>query len=726
MTSLVSDDTHTKKLFNQGKIKGKIVMNICSVCGLCFDDSVTKCTVEDHGSLTKSRRGDRLSVKGYKINSEIKSDFPFKLYKATHLSSEKNVLIKFLRLDSPGQFDDKLQSELKTISEINHPNLARIFEFDKIDDEFYIVLEDIPGQNLREFLEEKSPLRERHAIKIARQIAEGLEVLHEAGAIHRAVNPSNIYFTASDNSDFSVKLQNYDFGGIEQKIVADGANKIDAKTEIFRFFSPEQFTTETLDFRSDLYSLAVVFYEMLLGRSPYEILSPQAISKHVFNENDVEKLHFDLRALLAYTLKQSLQHRLNLRPPTTNNLARQFRHLELIATPPTIGLQEKQAKRNKPKQTIKVSQPQETFVAEEKIATVEIIENEISAEENIVPIIETAPEFLTEEKAIPMPEFTGGLSAAENLSFETFVQNKVESPEVSEPSIETKTETFNEKITEIEEPEIYISRETTKLEKQVSDKAFVNFNTTDLSEFEKAFDNIHITNTDEEPEKFLSEVFEYEEPEFVEERPKAKSANEGQATNSFISYAAPRQSAFKKTYIYAAAIIVLLVFGGLFAANFWQSRSNQTAAQTAPQKAAKPLSAEKKEPVAQPEKIKETAEITEETAPLPQFDGQQTNEISNAEEITVKTDFNKPAQNETAVKTETRAAPIVKEKIAEKPNAGKVSKTEPVKKQAKTQTVKIEDIRTTKVIIVGKTKPSGKKNDATSRPRVVTTAPSGN
>lgn len=701
-------------------------MNICSVCGLCYDDSVTKCSVENHGSLIESRRGDCLSVKGYKINSEIKSDFPFKLYKAAHLSSEKNVLIKFLEFDSSA---DKLQAEIKTVSQINHPNLARVYEFGKINDrdEFYIVLEDIPGQSLHEFLEQKSPLPERHAIKIARQIAEALEILHDAGAIHRAVNPSNIYFANPDNADFSVKLQNYDFGAIEQKIIVEGANGIDAKTEIFRFFSPEQFADETLDFKSDLYSLAVVFYEMLLGRSPYDLLSPQAISTHVFNENDVEKLHFDLRALLAYTLKQSLQHRLNLRPPTTNNLARQLRHLELVATPPAIGMQEKQAKRNKPKKIVNVSLPEKMLIAEEKIATPEIIENEISAAENIIPIVESAPEISTEAHPIPKPEFLEEISAAENIYDTKIVENNFESPEVSEPSIVTQIEFADEKVTEIEEPEIYISRETTKLEKQYANSAFETFNTTDLAEFEAAFDNIHITNKeDEEPEKSFSEVFEYEEPEFVDEQPKAKTANEPQAMNSFISYAAPRRSAFKKTYIYAAAIIVLFVFGGLVAASFWQSQSSQTSAQTAPPKTAKPLSAEKKEPLVEPEKIKETAEITEETAPLPQFDGQQTDEISNAEEITVKPTFNKSAQNEIPVKPENKSVQVVKEKVAETTRETKVSKTAPVKKPEKNQTVNMEDIRTTKVIIVGKTKPTVKKNDATSRPRVVSNAPSGN
>lgn len=703
-------------------------MKICSACGLCYDDSATNCSVEDHGVLTKSKKGDRFAVSGYKINSEIKSDFPYKFYKATHLSSEKNVLIKFLKIDSAV---DELETEITRISPINHPNLARVFEFGRLnEDEFYVVSEEIAGQSLREFLETKSPLLERHAIKIARQIAEALEVLHDAGAIHRAVNPSNIYFTNADNSDFSVKLQNYDFGGIEQKIVAYGANGIDAKTEIYRFFSPEQFTEEIVDSRTDLYSLAVVFYEMLLGRSPYKFLSPQAISKYVFKETDVEKLHYDLRALLAYTLKQSLQHRLSLRPPTTNNLSRQFRHLELVAAPPMMGMQEKQANRNKPKQPVNVAPVQENIVPIQKTASPEIIENEISAKENTAPVNESAEEIASEEKAIPMPEFIEVLSADENISeeenFETDLK-PIEIVEISKPSIQTKAEIADENPFDIDDPEIEISRETTKLEKDYLENAAVNFNTTDLTEFEKALDGIHITNKDrDEFENSPPEIFEYAEPEFVEEPPKTEPARDREAANPFISYAAPRQTAFKKTYVYAASVIVLLLCGGLIAANFWQTRSAETSAQTAAQKTVKTASDENKETFAAPEKVKETAEITEEIAPLPQFDGERSDEIPNAEEITAKPVLNKPIQSETAVKIENKPAPVAKEKTIEKASADKISKLEPVKKQEKTQTVKIEDIRTTKVIIVGKTKPPIKKTDVTSRPRVVTTAPSGN
>lgn len=686
-------------------------MNICSVCKRCYDDSATNCDAADHGNLITQRRGNCFIVKGYKINSLIESASPFALYNAAHISSGKTVLIKFIETVSSRISRADLRNEIQSAANIHHPNLARIFEFGEIGEtEFYVVLEDVSGQNLRDYLRENSPLRESYAIKIARQIAEGLEALHKSGAIHRAVNPSNIYFVNPGDSDFSVKLQNYDFGGVEQKIVANGANGIDARTEILRYLSPEQFTDEKIDFKSDLYSLAVVFYEMLLGHSPYDFLNPQAISNYVFNESDVEKLHFDLRALLAYTLKQSLQHRLNLRPPTTNNLSRQLRHLELIAAPPSIGLPNATAKQTKKSVNISPMYKPKPFVAEIKPAEIETVENKILEKQEIIPAITPAIE-MSQAKNYPNKENFG---------------SELEAVGILEPWTETPIQTFASKFSENEEPEIIIPQENENLDEPITNYKFDELDSTvtgDISE------NIHITNKDSEDENaeiFSSEVIEFAEPEFVEKQTKTESETERHITNSFGAYAAPRTFALNKNHAYVAGIFILVIFGGLTAASFWRSQSNDAPEQTASQETVKPETLEKKEKIAAPEKIKETTAVIEEISELPQYNGIRQNEISKTDEVSEKTRLNKTAPDQSALKVENKTTPTMKEKTADSPNENKTLKSAPLKKQNKTQTQSIEDIRTTTVIIVGQTKPVIKKVDAANRPRVVTNSRTGN
>ncbi len=104
-------------------------MKICSVCRQCYDDSVTNCSADDNGSLLQARDGNRLLVEGYKIDFRIEPDSPFELYKATHLASEKSVLIRFIKTDDSS---GELQKELESVAAINHPNLARVYEFGKI------------------------------------------------------------------------------------------------------------------------------------------------------------------------------------------------------------------------------------------------------------------------------------------------------------------------------------------------------------------------------------------------------------------------------------------------------------------------------------------------------------------------------------------------------------------------------------------------------------------
>ncbi len=299
-------------------------MNICSICLKCFDDSNAICDVEGHGSLTRARNGSCLIVEGYRIDSLFESASPVELFKATHLASKKSVLISFVARDAPLS---KLESELRAVIGMSHPNLARVSEFGKIDKNELFVVQEVPsGRSLLDELSERAHFDEKQAIEIARQVAEALDDLHSRGLIHGAVSPSNIFITTSETGDRSVKLCNYDFGGMARK--GDSAK---AGIDSIRYYSPEHFEDGDIDFRSDIYSLAAVFYHLLLGRPTVDAPSAESISAFVFDQSDVWDLHIDLRALIAHTLRQSFQRRLELRPRKTGNLVGQLRQLEFIA-----------------------------------------------------------------------------------------------------------------------------------------------------------------------------------------------------------------------------------------------------------------------------------------------------------------------------------------------------------------------------------------------------------
>lgn len=671
-------------------------MKVCSVCRKCYEDSVTDCSADDNGSLIQARDGNRLLVEGYELDFRIEPDLPFELYKATHLDSEKSVLIRFVKTKDSSK---DLQNEIETVAAINHPNLARVYEFGNVsENEFYVILEDVSDKNLRSFLDQNSPLKERHAIKIARQIAEALEELHSKNVVHRAVSPANIYFTNAENSDFEVKLQNYDFGAVMQKSVVKGANGIDAKTEIFQYYSPEQFSGEDVDFKSDIYSLAVVFYEMLLGHSPYNALNPQVISNYVFNESDTEKLHFDLRALLAYTLHQSLQHKLPLRPPTTNNLARQYRHLELVAAPPEIGLQN--IKINQPKQRKNISDYQTSksklvenkFVEEIKIFEPEIIESEPQDEEQV---------------AAQTEEIKSEISEAKTISELEPIEKNLEPALVSEDLSQSQIQNLNAEVVSNEDAKAGEIEFAKNFEEQSENDSFELIDEFDSVEDKIFSENIHITNPDFveeiEPELYFSEPIKIAEPEFVEEPTEKVSPADRHIMNSFGAYSQPKSFKINKTYIYTAIVLAFIFFGIFITATISNRQNNETSSSANPPVIPANLNVS--------EKSKETVDRTDEVLTIEEKRIQGEIETTASNENIIQTDFT------TAPNNEGKKSPLSNdEKNAER----KIATARTVKKQTKNNLKSGQNKTAAKKSDVEKSKPATNTAAGMTRPRIVT------
>lgn len=677
-------------------------MKVCSVCRKCYNDLATVCT-EDNGSLIQVRDGDCLSVEGYRIDFRVESDSSDELYRATHLDSEKSVLIRFIKT---GDADGALQKELEAVAAINHPNLARVYEFgENSDNEFYAVLEDVGEQSLRDYLEINSPLKERHAIKIARQIAEGLEELHSKNIIHRGVSPANIYFTNSKTNNFEVKLQNYDFGAAVQNKVVKSANGIDAKTEIFRYYSPEQLSGEKIDLKSDIYSLAVVFYEMLLGRSPYNAINPQAIVSYIFEEDDVMKLHFDLRALIGYTLRQSLQHRLHLRPPTTNNLARQYRHLELVATPPEAGLQKTKNKKPKPIKNISGYRANNPEPAEKQIVEeVKIFEPKIEEEEIFKP--EIVEPDIAEAVVLQTNQTEFEVLPATSISEISPVKNDLELTETFEEPIQTETKEINvEKFSDEEiENEVTEFSETADQKIETDDVNFIE--DTDFDEAENPSEDIHITNRDvvEEIENvdFLTEAVEFAEPEFIEESVGKKSPTlNGYEMNSFDAYSKPASFGINKIHIYTAGVLGLIILGIVLAVGISNLNNNETISSKNPASV-----------LPNPNAIEKGAQTFKKAEEIPV---ENESEIPDTNKAIIKTGFERNVRNDSPAETESKqTAPTETDKTVGKSADRKPAKTiknrveenNPIKKdKTVARKAKAENSKTTSNSSVGMTRP---------------------
>jgi hypothetical protein len=218
-----------------------------------------------------------MTIRGHRCIRQVGSGGMCKIYLAESERAATLVVLKvFSQVPDVSErivgFDRFLQ-EYEIVAGLKHPNIVRIYDLGIADDHAYIAMEHFPAGDLRQRM--KAQVTPDKALAYMKQIASALEAIHAVGVLHRDLKPANVMLRA----DGSLCL--IDFGLAK-------ANELDAELtgtrEIFGtpyYMSPEQGHAELIDARSDLYSLGVVYFEMLTGRKPYTGASAmEVIYKH--------------------------------------------------------------------------------------------------------------------------------------------------------------------------------------------------------------------------------------------------------------------------------------------------------------------------------------------------------------------------------------------------------------------------------------------------------------
>ncbi len=178
-------------------------------------------------------------------------------------------------------FVDRFDQEAKSAASIQHANIVNVFDVGVEDDIHYIVMELLSARTLKDFIEEQTVyLSTQEIVRIGLQIAEALQVAHDKGIVHRDIKPQNILMT----EDGHLKVADF---GIAR--AATRSTMINTKEAIgsVHYSSPEQSRGNTVDKRTDIYSLGILLYELATGRVPFEGETPIAVALKHLKENPI-------------------------------------------------------------------------------------------------------------------------------------------------------------------------------------------------------------------------------------------------------------------------------------------------------------------------------------------------------------------------------------------------------------------------------------------------------
>ncbi|MGG0668971.1 Stk1 family PASTA domain-containing Ser/Thr kinase [Lederbergia citrisecunda] len=211
-----------------------------------------------------------------------------KVYLAHDIILDRDVAIKILNYDFANEQDLKkrFQREALSATSLTHPHIVNIFDVGEDEELHYLVMEYIEGQTLKKYIQMNGPLRVQEAVRIMRQLVSAIANAHHNGIVHRDIKPQNILMDSEGN----VKITDF---GIAMALSATAHTKTNSVIGTVHYLSPEQARGGMATKKSDIYSLGIVFYELLTGELPFSAETAVAIAlKHLQEETPSVRLAF--------------------------------------------------------------------------------------------------------------------------------------------------------------------------------------------------------------------------------------------------------------------------------------------------------------------------------------------------------------------------------------------------------------------------------------------------
>lgn len=260
----------------------------------------------------------------YVVQEEIARGGMGVIYKALDRTIDRIVAIKLVHAHLSGDpsFAQRFLREARAMGRLQHKNIVTIYAVEEERGTQFLVMEFCQGKNLRENLRKQTTLPARDVLNLAQQLASALAYAHTQGVIHRDIKPANVLVDQKGTA----KLTDFGIAAALDEAALTSAGQVIGTPE---YMSPEQARGGKLDGRSDLYSLGIVMYEMLTGRTPYAESSGTSILAKLAYDRDELALQFPvhLPSLVQGVVRDLLRRNPDERISDADTLASQLHEL---------------------------------------------------------------------------------------------------------------------------------------------------------------------------------------------------------------------------------------------------------------------------------------------------------------------------------------------------------------------------------------------------------------